>query len=107
MFCTKCGSKTADNDLFCAHCGKAIGPGLAPPAPTPILSRPMDRNKLGGVCAGLARYFDMDVTLMRILWLAAIFVSGGLAIPVYIVAWILMPRDWPYPPPATRRIVEC
>jgi phage shock protein PspC (stress-responsive transcriptional regulator) len=67
----------------------------------------MDRSKLGGVCAGIARYCDVDVTLMRILWVIAIFFSGGLAIPLYVVAWIVMPRDWPYPPPPTRRIVVC
>lgn len=107
MFCTKCGFKLEDEDLFCAKCGKATRPGYAPAGPTPILSRPMDQKRVGGVCAGFARYFDVDVTLMRILWLAGLVLSGGLILLVYIAAWILMPRDYPAQPAATQRIVEC
>jgi phage shock protein C len=50
-------------------------------------------KKIAGVCAGFARYLDMDVTLMRILWLALLFVSGGIAGLVYLGAWIIMPRE--------------
>jgi phage shock protein PspC (stress-responsive transcriptional regulator) len=49
-------------------------------------------KKIGGVCAGFARYFDMDVTLMRVLWLIVAFMTG-IGFIVYIVAWICMPRD--------------
>jgi phage shock protein C len=105
MFCTKCGHELQESDLFCAKCGKATRPGYGPAGP--ILSRPMDQKRLGGVCAGFARYFDMDVTLMRILWIAGFILSGGLVFVVYICAWILMPRDWPAPPAATQRVVEC
>jgi len=107
MFCTKCGFNLEDEDLYCAKCGKATRPGVAPPGRTPILSRPMDQKRLGGVCAGFARYFDVDVTLMRILWLGALIISGGLMFLVYVAAWILMPRDWPATAAATQRIVEC
>jgi phage shock protein C len=61
------------------------------------LSRPRDQKKIAGVCAGFARYFDVDVTLMRILWLAVAVFSGGLGVLVYIAAWIIMPRDEPVP----------
>jgi phage shock protein PspC (stress-responsive transcriptional regulator) len=54
----------------------------------------MNEAKVGGVCAGFARYFGVDVTLVRILWLALtiwpIPCFGGIA---YIVAWIVMPKD--------------
>ena len=98
MFCTKCGYELEDADLFCAKCGKPVRPGYAPSG-VPILSRPMDRKKIAGVCAGFARYFDVDVTLMRILWVAGAILSGGLVIIVYLVAWLLMPCDYP---PAAR-----
>lgn len=112
MYCTKCGYQLEENDLFCAKCGKATRPGYAP-AGAPVLSRPMDQKKIGGVCAGLARYFDIDATLMRIIWLAGAILSGGLMILVYLAAWILMPKD--YPPAqfhrrdaeATQRTAEC
>lgn len=47
---------------------------------------------LGGVAAGLARYFDIDVTWMRILFiLATIFGASGLLI--YIILWIAIPEQ--------------
>jgi len=46
-----------------------------------------------GVAGGLAEYFDIDPSLVRLIWVAAAVVSGGLAIPVYILAWIILPRD--------------
>jgi len=50
-------------------------------------------KKIAGVCAGFARYFEVDVTLMRILWIIlALF--AGVGFIAYIVAWICMPRDY-------------
>ena len=46
---------------------------------------------LSGVCAGLAYYFAIDVTLMRLLWVFLTLTSGGLAILAYIVAVIVLP----------------
>ncbi|TAK23902.1 MAG: PspC domain-containing protein [Chloroflexota bacterium] len=46
-----------------------------------------------GVCGGLAEYVDIDPTLMRVIWVAAAVLTGGLAIPAYIVMWVIMPRD--------------
>jgi len=55
-------------------------------------------KKIAGVCAGFARYFDCDVTLMRVIWLIIAF-GTGVGFIGYIVAWIAMPRE--YCPPAT------
>lgn len=94
MYCTQCGLKLEDTDLYCARCGHPTRPDLARPAAGPRrLTRVMQGKKLGGVCAGFARYLDMDVTLMRIIWLALLFITGGIAGLVYIGAWIIMPRD--------------
>jgi phage shock protein PspC (stress-responsive transcriptional regulator) len=49
-------------------------------------------KKIAGVCAGLARYFDCDVTLVRVLWLVIAF-STGLGFLAYLVAWIVIPSD--------------
>jgi phage shock protein PspC (stress-responsive transcriptional regulator) len=46
-----------------------------------------------GVAGGMAEYFEIDPSLVRLIWVAAAVVSGGLAIPVYILAWIILPRD--------------
>lgn len=48
-------------------------------------------KKLDGVCAGIAEYFGMDPTVIRLLWvLATLFVGAGIL--AYIVAAIVMPR---------------
>jgi phage shock protein C len=46
-----------------------------------------------GVAGGMAEYFDLDPSLVRLLCIAATVVSGGLAVPIYILAWIILPRD--------------
>jgi len=95
MFCTQCGFELEQEDLFCAKCGKGTRPDSSPRRVPAVLSRPMDQKKIAAVCAGFARYFTVDVTLMRILWVGLTVVTGGLGVLVYIGAWILMPKDYP------------
>lgn len=48
-------------------------------------------KKLDGVCAGIAEYFDIDPTLIRLAWvLMSLFVGFGILF--YIIAAIVMPR---------------
>jgi phage shock protein PspC (stress-responsive transcriptional regulator) len=52
-----------------------------------------DEGKIAGVCAGLAAYFDADVTIVRLVWvifsiIPGVFIGGVVA---YIAAWILTP----------------
>ena len=97
MFCTKCGVSLREDDRFCSQCGNATDLGRTTP-PTPKTLRLDKANKkIAGVCAGFARYFDMDVSLMRVLWLAMIIITGGLGLFVYIAAWLVVPAD-PLPP---------
>ena len=49
-------------------------------------------RKLAGVCGGMARYLDLDPTLVRILWIVACFL-GGLGIIAYIVFWLAAPEE--------------
>ena len=62
------------------------------------LYRSRREHKLGGVCYGLAEYFDIDPVLMRLLAVLGIFASAGTAILAYIVAWVIIPEE-PYVPP--------
>src|SRR5687768_4023624 len=66
---------------------------LPQPAPPRRLMRSTRDRMWAGVAGGLAEYFDVDPSLIRLIWAAATIITGGLAIPVYIVAWILLPRD--------------
>ena len=54
------------------------------------LFRSTQEKMLGGVCGGLADYFSVDVTLVRLIVLVAAF-AGGVGIPVYLVAWVIIP----------------
>jgi phage shock protein PspC (stress-responsive transcriptional regulator) len=53
----------------------------------------MGQKKIAGVCAGFAEYFEMDVTLMRILFIVLVVTPPGVGLLAYLVAWIAMPRD--------------
>jgi len=48
---------------------------------------------IGGVCAGLAEYLDMDITVVRLLFAFAFFIMGVGLIP-YIILWIVLPRKY-------------
>jgi len=47
---------------------------------------------LGGVCSGIAKYFDVDPTIIRLVAVALIF-AGGSGILAYILAWIIIPEE--------------
>lgn len=96
MYCTGCGIQLQENARFCSHCGMSTGrdPGAAPAAPHySRLSRPRDDQKVAGVCAGFARFVGIDVTLVRIIWLALAIWPPGVGLILYIICWIVMPRD--------------
>jgi phage shock protein C len=47
---------------------------------------------VAGVASGLADYFDVDPTIVRVGFVALAFV-GGLAVPLYLAAWLLIPDE--------------
>jgi phage shock protein PspC (stress-responsive transcriptional regulator) len=55
--------------------------------------RSATNRKIAGVCAGLARYTNMDATVMRILWLLLLFGLPPAGLLGYIAAWIIMPVE--------------
>jgi phage shock protein PspC (stress-responsive transcriptional regulator) len=56
------------------------------------LRRSADDRMLAGVAGGLARYLDMDVTLIRII-IAVLALFTGAGVVLYIAAWLLIPED--------------
>jgi len=56
------------------------------------LLRPRAGRKIAGVCAGFAEYFDLDVTLVRLVWLI-VGICTGVGLLAYPIAWIIMPEE--------------
>lgn len=102
MYCTRCGVQMEDVARFCSQCGTA----------TPVAKeasfrdsnsnagmsyRPLFRLRserwIAGVCSGLARYWGVDPTLVRILFIALAFCPILPAIIPYIVCWIVIPQE--------------
>lgn len=57
---------------------------------TKKLYRSVEDRKVAGVCAGIGEYFDIDPTIVRLLWLFLVL-AVGTGILAYILAWIVMP----------------
>jgi len=99
MYCTRCGIQLNETAKFCSDCGQATQNATSnsyPQQPHPRLSRPRDDRKIAGVCAGFARYMNVDVTLVRVIAIVLVLCPPSVGLIAYIVAWIVMPNDpWP------------
>lgn len=56
------------------------------------LYRSEDNRVIGGVCAGLARHFDVDPVLVRLVFVALAFVNG-LGVLAYLILWLVVPDE--------------
>ncbi|HWY68104.1 MAG TPA: PspC domain-containing protein [Terriglobales bacterium] len=78
----------ADDCLYCSACGRQLG--------ARVVRRPLERaregRKIGGVCMGLARHLDVDVTLIRLLTLV-VAIFTGIGFVAYVIAWIVIPEE--------------
>jgi phage shock protein C len=62
--------------------------------PTRKLYRSRTNRQVAGVCGGLAEYFNVDVTLMRVLFIL-LGLLGATGIILYIAMWIIVPQEPP------------
>ena len=65
--------------------------------PQKKLVRPKEGAMIGGVCAGIARYFELDATLIRVLWVLMVCLAGT-GLLAYLVCWIVIPPEDSAPP---------
>lgn len=57
------------------------------------LIRPKNGRVVAGVALGLAEYFDIDVTLVRVIW-ALLFIPGGApGLVPYLICWLVIPSE--------------
>jgi phage shock protein C len=100
MYCNYCGKVIQDDANHCAYCGKRVGAVLA----RKRLIRPRAGRKIAGVCQGFAEYFDLDVSLVRVVWLLASIMTG-VGLITYPIAWIVMPEEpWLISAPAGQQV---
>ena len=59
--------------------------------PKKRLYRDIDNKVLGGICSGLAAYFNIDVVWIRVLAVVLLFATSGGAAFVYIILWLIIP----------------
>ena len=51
-----------------------------------------NKKMIGGVCAGLAEYLDIDPTIVRIVWVLMVLFAG-FGILLYVILWLIMPKQ--------------
>jgi phage shock protein C len=98
MYCSNCGKNIGEQANFCQFCGSRVAPiqPVAQPVTHRRFARYSGNKKIAGVCAGIARYYDLDANLVRAIWLLCVLL-GGTGLLAYIVLWIIMPLDPGYP----------
>lgn len=105
MYCTYCAREFAETDRFCSACGGARQSRPFFDHKGVQFSRPRQGKKIAGVCAGVARYFELDPTLVRIVWIILVFVPPVPGLIAYLACWIAMPKD-PLPMHATTQAIQ-
>ncbi len=60
---------------------------------TRILVRPRQGRMVAGICAGIAEYFGLDVTLVRVIVAVVSFLTGGAGVLAYLAAWMIIPDE--------------
>jgi phage shock protein C len=50
-------------------------------------------KKIGGVCGGIGEYFNIDPTLVRLIWIVITLMTMGTGIVAYIIAWVVIPQQ--------------
>jgi len=69
-----------------------------------ILRRSRDDRMVAGICAGFARYLNLDPVAARVIFVALAVITGGGALVAYFLAWLIMPEEpvapvWTAPAP--------
>ena len=92
MNCPNCQRDITNYSNYCYFCGARQAHATASELPPRHLRRSPVDSKIAGVCGGVAEYFGMDSTIVRLLWVLVTFFTGLVpGIAVYLVGWLIMP----------------
>lgn len=107
MVCTNCRREIANESNFCYLCGarQMVNPVYS--RGPRRLQRSVTDSKIAGVCGGLAEYWDVDPTVVRLVTVVLVLFPVPF-VPVffgYIVAWIVVPKaEYPVYMPAQQQV---
>lgn len=100
MKCRGCARDIPEDSRYCLFCGIAApgaagSPGVAggPDRAGRRLMRSRADRKIAGVCGGVAETFDLDATVVRLVWALAVILPIPLvpACLAYLLAWVILP----------------
>jgi phage shock protein C len=60
---------------------------------TKVLVRSRKGRMVAGICAGVAEYFGVDVTLVRVIVAVIAVITGGMGVLAYLAAWAIIPEE--------------
>jgi phage shock protein C len=60
---------------------------------TKILVRPQKGRMVAGICSGIADYFGLDVTLVRVIMAVVSVITVGVGVLAYLAAWMIIPEE--------------
>jgi len=89
-FCSQCGA--ANRSTQDLPGSSSMPEDSAHTTPPRRLTRSTRDKKLAGVCGGMANFFGVDSTLVRLIWLG-LFLAYGAGAVLYLAAWAIVPRD--------------
>jgi phage shock protein C len=101
MICARCSREIEHDSSYCRFCGAAVAaPAFSSAAPRRLFRSVADR-KIAGVCGGLAEYFALDPTLVRLAVIILAIYPGAIffGLLAYAIAWMVIPTAPAAPPP--------
>lgn len=96
MYCRSCGIELSDTFRYCPQCGTGTGKdnlSVETGRPARVLRRSRDDKQIAGVCAGIAKYLGIDVTLVRVLMVCLAVWPPGVGLIIYLVCWVVVPKE--------------